>query len=252
MGAPADPPRGAVTAALLLLSVATVLWPDGDAQVASRLRRLRPPRAVPAAGGSDRGAERRPRWGLAGVAGLAAGLLVGGALGLLVAAVAASVVERLLRAAAPDASAEDVAATVRDLPAACDLLGVCLGAGLPVDGALAAVGEAVPGPLGARLTTAAALYRLGAEPRRVWAGVPAELAPLGRVLVRAGESGATVVDGLRTLAAESRTAMRAHTEAAVRRAGVWVLAPLGLCFLPAFVCLGVAPLILGIAGDVFG
>ena len=30
-----------------------------------------------------------------------------------------------------------------------------------------------------------------------------------------------------------------------------MLAPLGLCFLPAFVCLGVVPLVLGIAGDVF-
>jgi hypothetical protein len=38
----------------------------------------------------------------------------------------------------------------------------------------------------------------------------------------------------------------------VRRAGVWVLAPLGLCFLPAFLCLGVVPLVLGIAADVFG
>jgi hypothetical protein len=38
----------------------------------------------------------------------------------------------------------------------------------------------------------------------------------------------------------------------VQRAGVWVLAPLGACFLPAFVCLGVAPLVLGIAADVFG
>jgi hypothetical protein len=31
-----------------------------------------------------------------------------------------------------------------------------------------------------------------------------------------------------------------------------VLAPLGLCFLPAFLCLGVIPLVLGIAGEVFG
>jgi hypothetical protein len=31
-----------------------------------------------------------------------------------------------------------------------------------------------------------------------------------------------------------------------------VLAPLGACFLPAFVCLGVVPMVLGIAGDVFG
>ena len=44
---------------------------------------------------------------------------------------------------------------------------------------------------------------------------------------------------------------RARIERDVRRAGVWVLAPLGLCFLPAFVCLGVVPLVLGIAGQVF-
>jgi pilus assembly protein TadC len=49
-----------------------------------------------------------------------------------------------------------------------------------------------------------------------------------------------------------RSTQRGDVEAAVRRAGVWVLAPLGLCFLPAFVCLGVVPLVLGIAADVFG
>jgi len=96
------------------------------------------------------------------------------------------------------------------------------------------------------------VVRLGAEPRRAWADVPEELAALGRVLVRAGESGATAAPALRALAADSRAAARAATEAAVRRAGVWVLAPLGACFLPAFVCLGVVPMVLGIAGDVFG
>jgi pilus assembly protein TadC len=101
------------------------------------------------------------------------------------------------------------------------------------------------------LRTVAALYRLGAEPRRAWAEVPGELAGLGRVLVRAGESGAAVVPALRTLAADSRSAARGDAEAAVRRAGVWVLAPLGACFLPAFLCLGVVPLVIGIAGDVF-
>jgi pilus assembly protein TadC len=97
----------------------------------------------------------------------------------------------------------------------------------------------------------AALYRLGAEARRAWDGVPRELTGLGRALVRAGESGAAVVPALRSLAADSRAAQRLASEAAVRRAGIWVLAPLGLCFLPAFVCLGVVPLVLGIAGDVF-
>jgi pilus assembly protein TadC len=160
--------------------------------------------------------------------------------------------ERLLRSAAPDEWAAERAAVARDLPGACDLLAVCLAAGVPVGGALAAVGEALPAPLGGRLSGVAALYRLGAEPRRAWAEAPAELAALGRVLVRAGESGAAVVPGLRSLAADGRAVARTSPEAAVQRAGVWVLAPLGLCFLPAFVCLGVVPLVLGIAGDVFG
>jgi pilus assembly protein TadC len=61
-----------------------------------------------------------------------------------------------------------------------------------------------------------------------------------------------VAPALRSLAADARASARAATESAVRRAGVWVIAPLGLCFLPAFVCLGVAPLVLGIAAGVFG
>jgi Flp pilus assembly protein TadB len=141
---------------------------------------------------------------------------------------------------------------LRNLPGACDLLGVCLAAGLPVGGALRAVGDAVPGPLGVQLRAVATLYRLGAEPRRAWADVPPELAALGRTMVRAGESGASVVPALAALASDTRAAGRALTEAGVRRAGVWVLAPLGLCFLPAFLCLGVVPLVLGIAADVFG
>jgi len=98
----------------------------------------------------------------------------------------------------------------------------------------------------------ARLYRLGAAPRLAWAEVPDALAVLGRVLVRAGESGAAVAPALRSLASDCRAEARAATEAGVRRAGVWILAPLGLCFLPAFVCLGVVPLVLGIAADVFG
>jgi len=60
------------------------------------------------------------------------------------------------------------------------------------------------------------------------------------------------VPALQTLAGDTRAEARSRADAAVRRAGVWVLAPLGACFLPAFLCLGVVPLVLGIAADVFG
>lgn len=243
--------------ALALLAVASLVW---SSRAARRRRRLEP--FLPRRPAVRRGGEgRAPRWRLtddrrrrllAGAGGLAAGLVVGGAAGIAVAVVGALVGDRLVRAHAPDEAAAVRSALRRDLPAACDLLAVCLAAGQPVGGALAAVAAAVPGPLGARLRGVAGLYRLGAEPRRAWATEPSELAPLGRVLTRAAEGGSAAAPALRALAADARGAARADTEAAVRRAAVGVLAPLGLCFLPAFVCLGVVPLVLGIVEDVFG
>jgi pilus assembly protein TadC len=193
----------------------------------------------------------RRRLLLAGGAALAVGLVVGGPPGVLAAGIVATAGERLLRRAAPGPGGTMRTALRRDLPAACDLLAVCLAAGVPVSGALAAVGEADAGAVGEQLRRVAALYRLGAVPHRAWAGVPDELAGLGRSLVRAAESGAAVVPALRSLAADGRAAMRHEAEAAIGRAGIRLLAPLGACFLPAFLCLGVVPLVLGIAADVF-
>jgi pilus assembly protein TadC len=189
---------------------------------------------------------------LAAALGTALALLVGGAAGAVLGVLGAIGAARFLPAGDDGSARDRHRSLVRDLPVACDLLAVCLAAGVPVGGALAAVGGAVPAPVGQELTAVAGLYRLGAEPRRAWADAPDALAGLGRVLVRAGESGSPVAVGLRALAADTRAAARAETEAGVRRAGVWILAPLGLCFLPAFVCLGVVPLVLGIAGEVFG
>jgi Flp pilus assembly protein TadB len=235
---------------LLALAVALLLWSPATTAVTWRARSLRPADDPTAAAGQEPSAGRR--WLLAAAAGTAAGLLVGGSTGLVVAGTVTVGGERLLRRGPPGGREGTGGALLRELPVACDLLGVCLSSGVPVAGAIAAVASAVPAPLSPQLRDVSALYRLGAEPRRAWADVPDELAPLGRVLVRAGESGSAVVPALRSLAADSRSAARARTDAAVRRAGVWVLAPLGLCFLPAFLCLGVVPLVLGIAGDVFG
>ena len=242
--------------ALLTLAAALLLWPSSGRAVTARLAGLRDRRAELRAAGDGAQAEdparavRRRRL-LAGGAGLGTALLLSGPVGLGGGAVVAVAADRLLRRLQDDRRLTGQALD-QDLPAACDLLAVCLAAGVPVSGALAAVGSALPAPLGPELRSVAELYRLGAEPRRAWADVPVELAALGRALVRAGESGSAVVPALTTLAADRRSAARSRTEEAVRRAGVWVLAPLGVCFLPAFLCLGVVPLVLGIAGHVFG
>ena len=245
-----------MTPAVVTLAVALLIWSPHDVLAGRRARALcradgrEPPRTTALR------AERPPpawrRWAIAAAAGLAVGLLMGGALGAGAAVGVTLGGERLLRHREPGDEHEVRAALLSDLPGACDLLAVCLAAGMPVSGALAAVGEAAGASLGPELRGVAALYRLGADPRRAWASVPAELAALGRVLVRAGESGSSAALALQALASDSRATARAAAEAGVQRAGVWVLAPLGACFLPAFLCLGVVPLVLGIAGDVFG
>ncbi len=50
--------------------------------------------------------------------------------------------------------------------------------------------------------------------------------------------------------AAPRRRRSAASGAAAERAGVLIAGPLGLCFLPAFVCLGIVPVVAGLAGDV--
>jgi pilus assembly protein TadC len=240
-----------MSAQLALLAVAVALWPEPHETVGARLRFL----------GWARGSTRRRqhvwrlpdgplrRWVLAAAAAVPVGVLVGGLRGAGAAVVVLLVGERVLRrlGTAARTPAQDLRL---DLPVACDLLAVCLAAGIPPPAALAAVGAAVPGALGAELVRVAGLSRLGADAHLAWQAAPPVLEPLARSLRRSEASGARAAPALHALAAEVRGAARAETDAAVQRAGIRILAPLGLCFLPAFVCLGVVPLVIGIAGEV--
>ncbi|MCW2618687.1 MAG: type secretion protein [Modestobacter sp.] len=239
-----------------VLAAALLLWVPPGSSRRERLRAVLPALAPMRSAWWSRWTPSGPpgpgrRWAEAGAGSVGVFLLLGRGSGAALAGIGAGLaLERLLRRSG--AAADDGSRLARDLPVACDLLAVCLTAGTPVGAAVGAVGGAVPGPLGERLVEVGALYRLGAAPRRAWSGVPPPVDAMARTVVRAGESGSAVVPALQRLAADLRSSDRSETEAAVRRAGVWVLAPLGLCFLPAFLCLGVVPLVLGIAGDVFG
>lgn len=155
-----------------------------------------------------------------------------------------------------------------------DLLAGALEAGLPIDAALVAVADAASwevtgttafaGPVDAAarsptdsdLVDAAwplgelgRLLSLGAEPEAAWsrlASVPnfAGVATAGR---RCAHSGARLAQALRSAAEQLRDQRHAESVAKADRCGVWVLLPLGLCFLPAFACLGIVPTILGVA-----
>ncbi|MDN2502743.1 type II secretion system F family protein, partial [Nocardia nova] len=54
------------------------------------------------------------------------------------------------------------------------------------------------------------------------------------------------------LADKCRAAVEDTAAARAERAGVLISGPLGLCFLPAFVCLGIVPVVAGLAGRVLG
>jgi hypothetical protein len=52
------------------------------------------------------------------------------------------------------------------------------------------------------------------------------------------------------VARAQRLAGRLAAEAALARLGVFSALPLGLCFLPAFICLGVVPVVLDLGATV--
>ncbi|TDD65169.1 type II secretion system F family protein [Actinomadura rubrisoli] len=138
---------------------------------------------------------------------------------------------------------------VADLPVAVDLLAACLRGGTPWHQAVDAVADAVGGPLGDELRGVAIQIRLGADPTDAWLALTREplLAPLARTAVRAVSTGAALAPSLSRLARDQRRIARTAAAARARSAGIRALAPLGLCFLPAFVLLGVVPAIAGIA-----
>ncbi|WP_433341037.1 type II secretion system F family protein [Streptomyces sp. CA-253872] len=141
--------------------------------------------------------------------------------------------------------------TPADLPLAADLLAACVAAGAGPVEAAEAVGGSLDGLVGERLRHVAAEIRLGGEPERAWAlfGSLPGAGGLAGLLQRATTSGAPVAAPALALAADCRARWARAATARARRAGVLVTAPLGLCFLPAFLILGVAPVLLGLAGE---
>ncbi|MEY9875705.1 Flp pilus assembly protein TadB [Streptacidiphilus sp. MAP12-33] len=141
------------------------------------------------------------------------------------------------------------------LPLTAELLAGCMASWCPPDAALISVAEAMPEPMAGRLVAAAVQLSMGADPESCWerlAVTDPVLAPLGRCLARAASSGAPPAAGLARLADAERASAAREAQARVRRAGVIATAPLGLCFLPAFVLVGVVPVVTGLAGIFLG
>ncbi len=139
-------------------------------------------------------------------------------------------------------------AAERDLPGLVQLLAAALETGCDVGEALRLVCDACPGPASDALAAVPPRLALGLPPVQAWQPVldDPRLAPLGRALVRAGRSGASVTQEVVRLADELARTSRATVEERARSVGVKAAVPLGLCLLPSFVLIGVVPLVVSL------
>jgi Flp pilus assembly protein TadB len=226
---------------LLLLAAAVLLWSNTRrphnrlAHLTDRRRGWRSP------------GPKAQRFALASALGALAGALVGWPLGPAAGVAVAAAIWWLARRrdrtgrGHPDPLA---------LAATWDLLAACLRAGLPVPAAVTAIADDLPADAGRALRATADLLAMGADPVDAWA--PAMSCPHTATLARGARhtarSGTALADVVAALAATVRDRAGDAAEARAERAGVLVAAPLGVCFLPAFICLGIAPVVAGLAG----
>lgn len=243
LGPPASP--GQVVALALL---AAALLVGGTRHGRHRVRALHTPPApqVP------EGAPIRPAW-------VAVGAAAAGALGWTVAGATAGLLLALAAAGAGllavrRSGAHQAVATEPDteLAAGWELLAVCLEAGLPVALAVTAAAEPLHGAVGARLRRTAGLLELGADAAAAWLAaeqLPA-LATFARAAGRSAGTGSALAQVARAEAERIRAGLLDTAQAKAQRAAVLITAPLGVCFLPAFLVLGIAPVVVGLAGEV--
>ncbi len=246
----------ALIGSVLCAAVAGFLLPRGGGLAGRRLGALsmgrgeeRTPARVPAGSGGRTGRDAVRRRAVAAMAGLVSALLVGGLGGLVVGGLVAVGCDRVLARLEPAEVRRRRARVAADLPIAVELLGACLRGGTSWGEAVDAVASAVGGPLGGRLGEIGALIRLGADPAAAWLTLTDDpvLLPLARTVARTVDSGASLAPALVRLARDQRRVAQAAAMTRARSAGIKAVAPLGLCFLPAFVLLGIVPAIAGIA-----
>ncbi len=181
-------------------------------------------------------------------AGVGCYALVGGVPGLIAGAVVGGAAVRLLAILDDGGQGERRDRLAAQAPEAAELLAACLASGATLALATEAVAEALPEPARGVFAGAAAHLALGAPPSEAWAVAAADPAtvPISRSIVRSLESGSPLAEGLSACAVELRGVRRGQVDIMARSVAVKSVGPLGLCFLPAFLLLGVVPLVAGL------
>jgi Flp pilus assembly protein TadB len=222
-----------------LISWATWLW-------FPTVRRLPVERTV---GGSS-GSSINPYLACA-VAAIALWVLLGGWLGSIAAAVLLLVGPRILSRFESRGDRQRRLALQRQAPAFLELLAAVLASGAGLQSSLRVVADAIGDPMQSAVRKVHLALELGADPVDAWRSLQSEpaLAGLAEAGMRSATSGAPLSAVLQGLAVDLRRRHRAQSQVAARTAGVRAVAPLAACFLPAFLLLGVVPVIASLAGQ---
>ena len=119
-----------------------------------------------------------------------------------------------------------------------------LDTGLPLHSVLHMLGSEIPGC--SALSTVAKALDYQVPWAAAWEPVPARLRGLGEALHFTELTGAPAAAMLRAGAAAANREVARAAEERAAAFGVRLVLPLGLCALPAFICLGVVPLVISL------
>lgn len=230
-------------AAALAAAVAAALSLPGRARPGATVRRV-----VVAGPSTPVAPGRRLRWLWSLLAGVGAGLFLGGTLGTVAVPVIGVVAWVVLGRSEPAGLRRERERVREDLPHLVTLFGAALRSGAAPAEAMHVVCTALPGPAATRLLEVAAPLGLGADPALVWESLAHDpvLGVLGRTLARSHSTGAAVVPAVERLADDLARLARSQVEERARGVGVAAALPLGLCLLPSFLLLGIVPLVVAL------
>ncbi len=138
-------------------------------------------------------------------------------------------------------------ATVDEVADALVLIALALRAGLDLTKALEAVAVGARGPVAADLSAVVAAVRWGRPVDEAWSYAGAVWRPAALAWSVADATGAAPAALVAEAAVRLREEQERDRERRAARAGVLLVLPLGLGFLPAFACTAVLPVVIALA-----
>ncbi|ALV46992.1 hypothetical protein MB46_17410 [Arthrobacter alpinus] len=132
------------------------------------------------------------------------------------------------------------------VPLLLELLGTALDSGMTVQGALRAVAYVAESDIQTRLLRVVAGLEIGASWQNSWEGNTSrrDVAQIHDALSFGALTGASSAPLLYAEALRSRRAASRSAEKRAAALGVKLVLPLGLCSLPAFIALGIVPVVM--------